>query len=69
MATVTKCDRCGKVYKKNTKLYGAAVLKNVAAFSQQNNRMCNYDLCDGCFDDFFIFMQGANQKEVANEMS
>lgn len=69
MALVTKCDRCGKVYKKNRKMYGAALLRNVTVYSTQNNRVCDYDLCDACFDDFFIFMNSVKPEEAADEMS
>ena len=66
MATVKKCDRCGKYYDKNTEHK-----QNINGRLYYEDRMCFTiatiaevttgfkDLCDECLDKLHIFLNGA----------
>ena len=65
MATVKKCDRCGKYYDKNTEhkqningrlYYEDGMCFTIAAYDIYVD--CK-DLCDECLDKLHMFLNGA----------
>lgn len=58
MATVFKCDRCGKIVNVKTEMFNFHVSVSGFLYSK------NYDICKNCHNDFIKFM---NNSEVNNE--
>lgn len=64
MATVKKCDRCGKYYNKNTEhkqnINGINYYEDGIWFKATNNLFVDHkDLCDNCLDKLHMFLNGA----------
>ena len=63
MATVKKCDRCGKYYDKNTEhkqnISGRLYYEDGMCFTVDEVNTDFKDLCDECLDKLHIFLNGA----------
>ena len=63
MATVKKCDRCGKYYDKNTEhkqnISGRLYYEDGMCFTVNEINTDFKDLCDDCLDKLHIFLNGA----------
>lgn len=60
MSRVIKCDRCGKIYEKNSVhwFYDKVddIMHGVMPLGSGIAREPEYDLCDSCIEDFRDFM-------------
>ena len=63
MATVKKCDRCGKYYDKNTEhkqnINGRLYYEDGMRFTVDELNTDFKDLCDECLDKLHMFLNGA----------
>ena len=63
MATVKKCDRCGKYYDKNIEhkqnINGRLYYEDGMCFTVNELNTDFKDLCDVCLDKLHIFLNGA----------
>ena len=67
MANAKKCDRCGIYYDKNQKFKLKKSLGDFAdgiAFTGVNGNVSSqFDLCDDCIEQLYIFLGGAKLKK------
>ena len=63
MATVKKCDRCGKYYDKNTEhkqnINGRLYYEDGMCFTIAEVNTDSKDLCDECLDKLHMFLNGS----------
>ena len=63
MATVKKCDRCGKYYDKNSEhkqnINGRLYYEDGMRFTVDELNTDFKDLCDECLDKLHMFLNGA----------
>lgn len=62
MAAAKKCDRCGKFYDRNNRIYKGRYknefIDGIVKTTNIGNYLNQIDLCDECLDKLDIFLSG-----------
>lgn len=70
MSRVIKCDRCGKIYEKNSNhwVYDKVndIVHGLRLLGTGIAREPEYDLCDSCIEDLRCFMAYDDKEEDKN---
>lgn len=62
---VKKCDRCGRIYEKNSiKTEGDTYALGVAIFDHHGHMAVTHDLCDDCLLEFDSFMSAPEREKL-----
>ena len=64
MASVMKCDRCGKIYE-----IEKCNIRIIVRYATTGSTVCYYDLCPDCVDRFHEFLGNKQTSEKENNQT
>ena len=64
MASVMKCDRCGKIYE-----IEKCNIRIIVRYATTGSTVCYYDLCPDCVDRFRFDFMGSENNENERRMN